>query len=64
MEEAKNKSADFAKITLDALPEKIGKQDLADALKKHWFKSYELRMAITGKKIVNPDADQTTEENQ
>ena len=37
LQEAKQLSDQFTQKTIKALPDKIGKQDLSDALKENWF---------------------------
>ena len=41
--------------TVKALPDKIGRQELGDALKENWFASFNLRMSITGRRILPPE---------
>lgn len=40
---------------MQSLPDKIGRQELGDALKENWFQSYNVRMSITGRRILPPE---------
>jgi hypothetical protein len=54
LEEAKRKEDDFIHRTIAAMSKNVGKEELIKHLKDNWFRSYKLRMAITGRKIELP----------
>ena len=50
LDEAAKKAEEFLEKTLEGLPDKVKREEFAAKVGDHWFTTYKLRLAITGRK--------------
>ena len=52
LEEAEKKRSEFINKTMLGLGEQVNREELCARMREAWFKTYNIRMGITGKQIL------------
>ena len=53
LDQADKLKKEFLQKTVEGFSDKVTKEEAVEKLKENWFKSYKLRMAINGKKMLD-----------